>query len=848
MADLGANPIALTNYVLNQIQLTDAVSYNESGALNETSINAGGVNRGALATFLEKQGSPTEQCALLVYLLRKAGVPCGYVFPARNTLQMLDSRMSKLLRMQLKGALDPFGNSNVPQILSVNYPWVALYLNGQWLHVFPWLKDTALNEGYNLADCLPSGYQTGLQWFQKYINRDPAILGLSTEFDNPGKLYPIFVNQQLALKGLSVNDVGVGIVDRQNNRNSWSDFPQPWQVAQGGLSPSSLVACLSAVPNIFDTVQCVVYSDRNNNGKYDAGEPLLDSGTLRMVDLHNRRLMVRAVKTGANAHSLQLSLEAFRPSALGAAEAFPNNGDLLNKQTVSTSLTAADDALAFRTTYNRHRTLPSGFATPAQGSTFLGVTDTNQVTDERPLRKGDIAVLCLNYGRVTQEMLNAQAQNFWAAQQAVLSNPTLVMDADVAAGTPLFLMGMTYYKQVSDFRSWLEPLQKQTVLSFYAHGFSKMSPQRNADGTLPNSGDVNPIYPNVDMMFQRMASAGNGTLHPDSGLPSTTEVNDWLYLLIGELSAQEHTVINKFFNITDTASTIHLLHAAQTQGKGILTLSSQNFAAAGNVNYTLNGVTKTLQAWAGASMWGSITQLLAPNSGNVMSDYALVYVTPGPIVCANKTYQGIGAMILNPGNSAAALISGNMLNAPLNGGYGTSPSPLDVSFYTPAKTTNYTLTLNGDTPSFDLKINKSVDYGTTNIALSSAYILSLSNGTTVQSATQQNAVTLGSDALKFTSFNTGALKTGDLTLGVGNLGWMGATSSFADTQSQISKMVADPVNAITGGFYINETDLLIPGPIPIKFTRNYYSLNLASNEFGAGWKMGYFSYLSVTTD
>ncbi|NBV87143.1 MAG: RHS repeat protein, partial [Verrucomicrobia bacterium] len=227
---------------------------------------------------------------------------------------------------------------------------------------------------------------------------------------------------------------------------------------------------------------------------------------------------------------------------------------------------------------------------------------------------------------------------------------------------------------------------------------------------------------------------------------------------------------------------------------------------------------------------------------------ALVYVTPGPIVCANKTYLGVGAMILNPGRSAAALISGNMLNAPLNGGYGASPSPLDVSFYTPAKTSNYSLTLNGDTPSFDLKISKSVDYGTNNIALSSAYILSLSNGTTVQSATQQNAVTLGSDALKVTSSNTGAVKIGDITQGVGNLGWLGATSSFADSKSQISKMVADPVNAITGGFYLNETDLLIPGPIPIQLTRNYDSLNMASNEFGAGWKIGCFSYLSVATD
>ena len=853
VADMGANPIALTNYVFNQIQLTDALSYNDTGAVNETSINPGGVNRSALGTFLEKQGSPTEQCALLIYLLRKAGVPCAYVFPTHNTLQMLDSRMSKLLRMQLKGAVDAYGNSNVPQLLNVNYPWVALYLNNQWVHVFPWLKDTAINEGYNLADCLPTGTQTGLQWLQKYINRDSGLLGLSAEFDNPGKLYPLYVTQQLALKGLSLNDVGVTICDRQNNRDTWSDFPQPWQVAPGSLAASNLVASLSAMPTIFDTIQCLIYSDRNNNGKYDAGEPLLDTGTLRAVDLHNRRLMVKTVKTAPNAHSLFLTLEPLRPGSLTITEPFTPNGQAINKQSLSVALGAADDALSFRTIYNRHRTLPTGFTAPAQGTAFLGVSDLNQVVDERPLRKGDLAVLCLNYGRVTQEMLNVQAQNFWSAQQAVLANPATVMDADVAAGTPLLLLGMTYYKQVSDFRAWLEPLQKQNVVSFFAHGFSKMSPQRNADGSLPNNGDINPIYPNVDMMFQRMASAGNGTLHPDSGLPDATTANDWLYLLIGEVSAQEHTVINKFFNVSDTASTVHLLHAGQTQGKGLVSLTSQNYAAAGSVSYTLNGVTKTLQAWAGPSMWGSITQLLTPyssatNTGNVMSDYALVYVTPGPIICANKAYQGLGAFLFNPGYSAAALISGNMLNVPLNGGYGQSPSPLDVSFYSTAKAQNYTLTLNGDTPTFDLKIASNVDNGSNNTALFSAYILALSNGTTIQSVTQQNAVTLGSTALNVTSVNTGFAKTGDLTFGLDNIGWIGATSSFADNDAKISKMVADPVNAVTGGFYINETDLLIPGPLPIQLARNYDSLNLASNEFGAGWKMGYFSYLSVATD
>lgn len=852
VSDLGANPLLLTNYVLNQIQLTDALGYNDSGAVNETSINPGGVSRSALATFLEKQGSPAEQCALLVYLLRKANVPCGYVFPNHNTLQMLDARMSKLLRMQLKGAADTYSITTVPQLLNVNYPWVAVYINNQWVHVFPWMKDTSINEGYNITDCLPSGYQTGLQWLQKYINRDASILNLSTEFDNPGTLYPLWINQQLALKGININDVGVKIFDRQNNYNSWSDFPQPWQVTSGSLSSANLKDSLSAISNIFDTIQCVVYSDRNNNGVYDSGEPILDTGSLRAVDLHNRRIMLRTVKTGTNTHTLTLSLEPMRPGTT-ATEAFVTGGSLINKQAISTSLASTDDNLNFRTVYNRHRALPSGFTIPDPYSTFLGLSDVIKIQDERPLRKGDTAVLCLNYGKVTQDMIKVHARNFWAAQQSA-SVTGITMDADIAAGEPLMLMGMTYYKQISDFRTWLEPLQKQNSLSFFAHGFSKISPQRNAtDGTLPNSGDINPMYPNVDMMFQRMASAYNGTTHPDSGLPGAMTANDWLYVLIGEVSAQEHTVINKFYNVTDSASTVHLLHAAQTASptRPIIQLTSQNYAAQGAVSYTVNSVTKTLQAWAGPSMWSQITSVLSPSS-NVLSDFALVYITPGPVVCANKAYEGVGAFVLNPGSSAAALISGNMLNAPLNGGYSSSPS-LDLTWASPTNIQSSMFTADSGAGYSTLAVVSPTTLAplvyTQEPTASNSTINSISLGTVLldsgalalssQYNSSMNFWPTGSSASIISQTVASEAKTGIIS---------GFTSWVSDQSSLVTKYVNDPVNSMTGSFYINDTDLVIPGPFPIQLSRNYDSLNQASNEFGTGWKMGFFSYLQVSVD
>ena len=94
--NMGNDPMALANYVINEVGLIDGIDYNTNYTY-QTTVNLGGVNRSALDTFQEGQGSPMEQCALLVYLLRQAGVPAAYVFPTNSGMQMLSSQMSKLL-------------------------------------------------------------------------------------------------------------------------------------------------------------------------------------------------------------------------------------------------------------------------------------------------------------------------------------------------------------------------------------------------------------------------------------------------------------------------------------------------------------------------------------------------------------------------------------------------------------------------------------------------------------------------------------------------------------------------------------------------------------------------------
>ena len=182
----------IANFVFNEIELVDALADNERGITTETSLNDGGINRSAVGVFLERQGSPKEQCALLVYLLRKAGVRCSYLFPQPNTMQLTDKTVSTLLRMQVRAV--PDGNGTISRankvgndyLISTSYPWVAAYVEGKWVHLFPWLKDVELKEGASFWDHVPSDEKfsgsvsalseqqwinSPLRWLDSYISK-----------------------------------------------------------------------------------------------------------------------------------------------------------------------------------------------------------------------------------------------------------------------------------------------------------------------------------------------------------------------------------------------------------------------------------------------------------------------------------------------------------------------------------------------------------------------------------------------------------------------------------------------------------------------------------------------------
>jgi len=60
--------------------------------------------------------------------------------------------------------------------------------------------------------------------------------------------------------------------------------------------------------------------------------------------------------------------------------------------------------------------------------------------------------------------------------------------------------------------------------------------------------------------------------------------------------------------------------------------------------------------------------------------------------------------------------------------------------------------------------------------------------------------------------------------------------------------VADPVDIVTGAFYVDEIDLSLPGPFPLEIRRNYNSQNPLLGIFGFGWKLSLNPYLYEEAD
>ena len=61
-----------------------------------------------------------------------------YEFAPHNGLQILDARLSQMLKFQVQGVANIAGQLYTTNtMIPVNYPWVAAYIGTNWVHIFP---------------------------------------------------------------------------------------------------------------------------------------------------------------------------------------------------------------------------------------------------------------------------------------------------------------------------------------------------------------------------------------------------------------------------------------------------------------------------------------------------------------------------------------------------------------------------------------------------------------------------------------------------------------------------------------------------------------------------------------
>src|ERR1041385_5640634 len=94
-------------------------------------------------------------------------------------------------------------------LIPVNYPGVAAYIGTNWVHLFPWIKDTQVEEGLNLRDYMGTMFPNSLQWVDAYVKANTNILSLADDNDTGGVLFRRWLQSNLdqLAPGVSLDDI-----------------------------------------------------------------------------------------------------------------------------------------------------------------------------------------------------------------------------------------------------------------------------------------------------------------------------------------------------------------------------------------------------------------------------------------------------------------------------------------------------------------------------------------------------------------------------------------------------------------------------------------------------------------
>ncbi|MDR3624507.1 MAG: RHS repeat-associated core domain-containing protein [Chlamydiales bacterium] len=715
VSELQCDPMALSGYVQNEIALVDPFLSQDQGVFLAPEIQ-----RSAYRTYLEKQGSPWEQCQLLVYLLRRAGHKALY---AEGGLSILPKTfVEKMLFTSLPEGLEEG---------SLKYPFV-LFSNGkEWITLFPWIKEMQVNEGYDLYNCMPEEYASADRWILHYLKSDENILkhiGPDGN-DTAGVLFVRFVEEELRRQGLSLMDVGVQRIQLKKQFTSWHDFPRP--TLKGGVNLTDSLKDLK----VFATVQIEISSRENPQKQLSYVLPLAD------LDCNALSLRFSASKEGCHNFHVRIA----------------------EKESILT-LDATDQLIDIKIT----------------SEAIIG-TELSKLSQTLSFAKGTSAALCFYFSGASPQLTSQVYEQFVKEKEDARRVHAL-----------LTFVGTSYFEKCGRIENILADLHKTRPMTALAFGLAKLSPD-SSKGPIKAEPDL--TLPQVDMFWFKSrpltSSAWNQEIHTaNRQLRSLTTV---------DASSNEHQILKEVFKDPCPISTVKLLQLAHLQhkkngllGEGFIIFTPSSFESAENIpetaqalyfshleNLNLHDVQTSAQ-----SGWDILKDLLGKD--NLLSSWSYAYMTPGKVQSLDGTYKEVGGLILNP-NTQYALLTGN--NLLFHGGLG---SPLPKNFTTPKAISEWDLVLTNHGYALDFPPSK-------------------------------------------TTFDSDSLTPLPITTK-----W--SSDVRAEHKTNIHT-VADPIDVVSGAFYIDEVDLNLPGPFPFEIRRNYNSQNPLSCDFGSGWKLSLNPYL-----
>ncbi|HWY31529.1 MAG TPA: DUF6531 domain-containing protein, partial [Candidatus Acidoferrum sp.] len=445
--------------------------------------------------------------------------------------------------------------------------------------------------------------------------------------------------------------------------------------------------------------------------------------------------------------------------------------------------------------------------------------------------------------------LNVNAQTYQQMTYQWSLNTNMIPAVQNYQGMAAYLMGVDYYSHVSSFLPVCEQLHKVQVVSWYAEGLCRLTPVQ--------LGAQNFMRPSMDMFYSEMAHAGNGTSHPDSGNDTLAGTDDFSSIMDGEIAAQEHGVINGYYQSQNAVSAVVLLRLAQQEttngGAGILELNNNNYLAMGATSPS--GAGPTLLMNYDSTVWAAVTNAFSGWD----APYVRAYITPGPLSVAAASYRGMGLVVVGKAESASVIsVNMNGVIGQPSPYFGSTPAALSTAYAasSPMDVFSADNSFSAGTGYFgDLYYGSSINnasdfnyYWTTPGWYGGSlglwpYIMPVNQYQITSTFTPPSQINLAQQINDLYYFPQSTPVTTSLTheLSSGNTG----PSSWKN----LANYVYEPVSVMSGEFYEDKVDLTMAGPMPLQLRRNYSSQNQDDrNGFGYGWCINLVPYITVATN